>query len=112
MSTDALSATAARTAIVPPPRLGSATIDIAWRNLWRNRRRTWLSAGGVGFSIFLMVFAWSMQVGTFRIMMENATALLTGHLQLVHPSSIDDPALRHTVLRSSDLTAAIERHKR
>lgn len=92
------------------PGLGSATVAIAYRNLWRSRRRTWLTAGGVAFSVFIMVFAWAMQVGTFGLMMENATALMTGHLQINHPEMVDDPALRHTVLRVSDLVAEIERH--
>jgi ABC-type lipoprotein release transport system permease subunit len=89
--------------------LGSSTFAIAYRNLGRSRRRTWLTASGVAFSVFIMVFAWSAQVGTFRMMMENATAMLAGHLQINHPQLLDDAALRHTVLRATDLAAEIER---
>jgi ABC-type lipoprotein release transport system permease subunit len=94
----------------PAGGLGRTTIfAIAYRNLGRSRRRTWLTASGVAFSVFIMVFAWSAQVGTFRMMMENATAMMAGHLQINHPQLLDDAALRHTVLRASDLAAEIER---
>ena len=112
MSTDATTvqntAPAAAPAVAVSPGLGSATVAIAYRNLGRSRRRTWLTASGVAFSVFIMVFAWSAQVGTFRMMMENATGLLAGHLQINHPQLIDDAALRHTVVRAGDLAAEIE----
>ena len=84
------------------------TLALAWRNLWRSRRRTWLTAGGVGFSIFIMVFAWSMQVGTFSLMIDNATHLITGHLQVQHRTFEDDPGLRYTIDNASALRAELE----
>ncbi len=80
---------------------------IAWRNLWRNRRRTWLTSGGIAFAIFLMVVARSLQVGVFDTMTDNTTAMLTGHAQLQHPEFMDDPALRHTVTDASAVARAI-----
>lgn len=112
MSTDSTAAQEGLAVTSPsagPSSLGGAILAIAYRNLWRSRRRTWLTASGVGFSVFIMVFAWSAQVGTFDMMMKNATALMTGHLQINHPQLVDDPALRHTVVRASDLAAEIER---
>jgi putative ABC transport system permease protein len=103
-------AAAARTgsARTPANQARSITIlNLAWRNLWRNRRRTWLTAGGVAFSIFIMVFAWSMQVGTFDVMIDNATGLMTGHVQVQHPAFQDDPGLRHTVPDVSDLLESL-----
>lgn len=85
------------------PLIGS----IAWRNLWRNRRRTWLTSGGIAFAIFLMVVARSLQVGVFDTMTDNTTAMLTGHAQLQHPEFMDDPALRHTVIDASAVARAI-----
>jgi putative ABC transport system permease protein len=68
---------------------------LAWRNLWRNRRRTWLTAGGIAFAVWMLVFAMSMQDGSFEVMVDNAARLLTGHVQLQHPAYHDDPRLEH-----------------
>lgn len=80
---------------------------IAWRNLWRNPRRTGLTSGGIGFAVLLMLFAQASQLGSFSIAIENATRLLTGHLQVQHPSYADDPSLRYTVTGASQLAHQI-----
>lgn len=59
---------------------GALSIRIGWRNLWRNRRRTWLTAGGIAFSVFLVASFMALQVGQYDVMTENATALMAGHL--------------------------------
>ncbi|MEZ5557277.1 MAG: FtsX-like permease family protein [Pseudomonadales bacterium] len=98
---------------------GGVTGPLAWRNLWRNRRRTWLTAGGIGFAAWLQVFAMSMQDGTFGTMVDNAARLLTGHLQVQRPDYHDDPRLEHVLddatslreqaLRLPGVTAALPR---
>lgn len=74
-----------------------STWRLAWRNLWRNRRRTWLTAGGIAFAVWMLVFAMSMQDGSFGIMVDNVARLLTGHVQVQHDQFQDDPALEHTL---------------
>ncbi len=71
-------------------------VFIAWRNLWRNRRRTWLTIGGIAFAIWLLIFGRSMQEGTFGIMIDNGARLMTGHIQVQHPSYEEDPRVEHT----------------
>ena len=70
---------------------------MAWRNLWRVRRRTWLTASGVGFAVFLVVFTRSIQIGSLATMVEMGTGQLTGHVQVQHPDYLEDPRMRHTV---------------
>ncbi len=89
------------------PRGTPLIVAIAWRNLWRNRRRTWLTSGGVAFAVFLIVVARSATVGTFDVMIDNAARLLVGHVQLQHPRYADDPSLRHTLQDATTISRAI-----
>ena len=85
------------------------TTSIAWRNLWRNRRRTWLMVGSIGFAGFLVMFINAMQLGTLGLMAENATAFYPGHIQIQHPDYLDDPRMRRSIEGAS---AAVERLER
>ena len=58
-------------------------IRLAWRNLQRNAARTWLTAGGIGFSVLLVSFAMSLQSGSYEIMIDSATRYFTGHAQIL-----------------------------
>jgi putative ABC transport system permease protein len=81
---------------------------LAWRNLWRNPRRTWLTAGGIGFAVWMLVVAASLQTGSFGAMVDNAARLGPGHLQLQHPSFSDDPRLEHLLADGPRLLAAAQ----
>jgi ABC-type lipoprotein release transport system permease subunit len=85
---------------------GVSVWALAWRNLWRNPRRTWLTAGGIGFAVWLLVFGMSMQDGTLMVMVDNGARMLSGHVQLQHPAFQDDPRLEHLL---SDGAALVRR---
>ncbi|MGE0622183.1 MAG: ABC transporter permease [Pseudomonadales bacterium] len=87
---------------------GAGIVRIAWRNLWRNRRRTWLTSGGVAFAVLLLVFAMSMQSGTFEIMVDNGARLGLGHVQIQHPAYLDDPRMEYTLADGDALLALAE----
>lgn len=70
---------------------------IAWRNLWRNQRRTWLTVAGIAFAVWLLVFARSMQDGTFGTMVDNGARLLPGHVQVQHLNYADAPHMEYTL---------------
>jgi ABC-type lipoprotein release transport system permease subunit len=82
---------------------GSSVAAIAWRNLWRNRRRTWLSAGGIAFAVWMLVIALSMQDGSFEIMIDNGSRLLLGHIQIQHPDYQDDARIENTIVDATVL---------
>ncbi|MCY3819885.1 MAG: ABC transporter permease [Gammaproteobacteria bacterium] len=82
---------------------------VAWRNLWRNPRRTWLTAGGIAFATALVVFSTSIQVGSYDGMIDTATRLVSSHIQVQHPEFHDDPRMRYTVADGVALTERVSR---
>ncbi len=82
-------------------------LAIAWRNLGRNRRRTWLVGGAIAFAIFLTVFFMSLQTGSYVVMTENATGFLTGHIQVQAPGYSEDPRMETTFSNAASVRAQV-----
>src|SRR5512140_547783 len=57
-------------------------IRFAWRNLWRNRRRTIIAGASVLFAVFLAVVMSSLSAGQHEYMIESAVGFYTGHIQI------------------------------
>jgi ABC-type lipoprotein release transport system permease subunit len=55
---------------------------MAWRNIWRNRRRTVLTLSAIAFACLLLVFMLSFQFGSYDVMINTAVRISTGHLQV------------------------------
>jgi len=79
---------------------------MAWRNLWRHGRRTWLTIGAMIFSNTLLVFSISLQFGSYDMMIDNTLQAFSGHIQLQHPRYLDEPKMRHAL---PEVTATVER---
>ena len=78
---------------------------LAWRNLWRQPRRTWLTAGAMVFSNILLVFMMSLQFGMYDLMIDNGLKAATGHMQVQAPGYVDDQKMRQTVPAVRELAA-------
>ena len=72
-------------------------LRLAWRNLWRHARRTWLTIGAMVFSNMLLVFMISLQFGMYGLMIDNTLKVFTGHLQIQAPGYKDDQKMRQVV---------------
>ncbi|NLC70461.1 MAG: ABC transporter permease [Desulfuromonadaceae bacterium] len=55
---------------------------MAWRNLWRNPRRSILTLAAIAFATLLLVFMLSWQFGSYETMINAAVKGSTGHLQV------------------------------
>ncbi len=58
---------------------------LAWRNLWRNPRRTLLTAAALSLGVLCMVAVEAYMQGLFGRMVETTANGLTGHAQLHAP---------------------------
>ncbi len=72
-------------------------LRLAWRNLWRQPRRTWLTTGAMVFSNVLLVFMISIQFGMYGLMIDNTLQIFTGHMQVQAKGFKDDQKMRQTV---------------
>jgi len=70
---------------------------IAWRNLWRNRRRTALTLSSIAFGLFLAVLMTAMQDRNWADMIDLAARLGGGHVTIQNAKFLDAPTLAKTV---------------
>ncbi|MEM7218598.1 MAG: FtsX-like permease family protein [Pseudomonadota bacterium] len=83
------------------------TLALAWRNLWRNTRRTLLAAGAIAFMVLLLIFALSMQFGGYDTMIDHGAGVMNGHAQVQHPEYVDNPRMRFTLPGAERLAASL-----
>ncbi|UCF73033.1 MAG: ABC transporter permease, partial [Deltaproteobacteria bacterium] len=60
----------------------SIDVKMAWRNIWRNPRRSVLTISAIAFASVLLVFMLSWQFGSYDTMINSAVKIHTGHLQV------------------------------
>ena len=75
----------------------SSLATMAWRNLWRNSRRTYITLSAIVFGVFLAVIMMAMQDRNWADMIRLAARLGAGHVTIQHPEYLDTPALTRTV---------------
>jgi ABC-type lipoprotein release transport system permease subunit len=87
--------------------LNNITFRLAWRNLWRQPRRTWLTLGAMVFANTILVCMISLQFGMYGLMIDNTLSMLTGHLQVLAPGYKDDGKIRQSIDDAAALASGL-----
>ncbi|NCG20514.1 MAG: FtsX-like permease family protein [Rhodobacterales bacterium] len=90
--------------------LGPSMAGVAWRNLWRNKRRTLLTLTAIAFGMFLAILMTAMQDQSFADMIDTAARMGGGHVTVQHPEYIDTPTLTRTVEHAGEVIEIAERN--
>lgn len=83
-------------------------ITLAWRNIWRNKRRSFITIGSITFAVFLACIMRSMQLGSYERMIENAARFYTGYIQVHKNGFWDDKTIDNSFKYNSSLISNIE----
>lgn len=75
---------------------------LAWRNLWRNHRRTIIMLAAIAIGAWAMIFMTALIRGMVNEMLREGIRTLPGHVQVHDPAYLDDPSVANLV----DMTAA------
>jgi len=71
-------------------------LKLAWLNIWRNRRRTIITATSVFFAIFLAIVLRSLTDGVYDNMIHNAVSYSSGYLQVQQKGYWDEQSIDNT----------------
>ncbi|MEM7360015.1 MAG: ABC transporter permease [Pseudomonadota bacterium] len=83
-----------RTNALPP--LGTL-MTLAWRNLWRNHRRTAIMLAAISVGVWAMIFMSALMRGMVDDMLKRGIDQLPGHVQIHNPQFLDDPSIVHSL---------------
>lgn len=76
---------------------------IAWRNIWRNPRRTILTLTSILSAVALAIFMRSQQEGSYEHMIHNTAGSFLGHIQVQLDGYWDEQSLDNSLSQSDSL---------
>jgi len=88
----------------------SMLVKLAWRNIWRNKKRSLITISSVLFAVLLAIVFKALEVGSYGQMIENMVRYSTGYIQVQDVLYEEEPSMDHSLLYDQNLKAVIEQY--
>jgi putative ABC transport system permease protein len=72
-------------------------LQLAWRNLWRNPRRTFITMAAIAFGYTMLLFVACLMAGLRWQMIENGTCLVMSQIQVHAPGYYPNRSIQKTL---------------
>jgi ABC-type lipoprotein release transport system permease subunit len=82
--------------------------QLAWRNVWRNKRRTIITVSSIFFAVLLALFMRSMQKGSYENMIRNSVELYSGYIQIHRNGYWEDRTINNMMELTDSLSRGVE----
>jgi ABC-type lipoprotein release transport system permease subunit len=83
-------------------------IRLAWRSIWRNRRRTLITILSIGFGLACTIFFIAIGEGVYVQLIEDVVRMQAGHITIEHPAYRDAPSVDFYVRDSDQLRSQLD----
>jgi ABC-type lipoprotein release transport system permease subunit len=77
--------------------MSGRSLGLAWRNLWRNPRRTLIAMAAIGFGYAMLLFVACLMAGLRQQMIETGTSLVLSDIQVHAPSYYPNRSIYQTL---------------
>ncbi len=84
---------------------------LAWRNLWRKKKRTLITVSSVMFAAILTIALMSIVSGMKQQMIESIVSNTTGHIQIQDVLYDDEPSIDYALELSPEVMQLLEQHE-
>ena len=81
---------------------------LAWRNLWRNSRRTTVTMAAVSLNVAVLIASSGLMEGMKENFLSNATNLITGEVQIHVAKFLVDRSMYKSLASPGDILARLE----
>jgi ABC-type lipoprotein release transport system permease subunit len=82
---------------------------LAWRSVWRNRRRTFITVASIGLGLSIAIFFIAMAEGVYSQVVDDGVRMQAGHITLENPGYQTAPAVDLRIGGVTKLRMQIER---
>lgn len=86
-------------------------LKMAWRNIWRNKRRTFIAMASVFFAVILAIIMRATITGTFEKMISNVVGLSSGYIQIHKQGYWNERSVDNTFKESDKLYNVLNEEK-
>lgn len=86
-------------------------LKIAWRNLFRNKRRSLITISSVFFGVFFAVTMRSAQIGSLGNMIDNVVKSYAGYIQIQDSAYWENKSINNSFEINSDLDSILNNSK-
>ena len=83
---------------------------LAWRNLWRNKRRTMITLGSIAFGLMMASIFIAIGDDSYSKMIDSAAKLGAGHVTVEPLDYRDTPSLDKTITGTDEILKAVGNH--
>lgn len=84
-------------------------LTMAWRNIWRNKRRSLITISSILFAIFFSIVMRGFQLGSYKNMVDNVVQAYTGYIQVFDRLYQSDKIIENSMVLQDGLISEIEK---